>query len=76
MAQWDYAIPQEASIEDHVLGESLTEATRVLEHDTLAHTHVLYISRSGHQSHEPYQQARPYDGQLNQTIPHEPGLTN
>ena len=47
------AIPQEVSIEDHVLGESLTEATRALEHDTLAHTHVLYVSRTGHQSHEP-----------------------
>ena len=47
------AIPQEASIEDHVLGELLTEATRALEHDALAHTHILYISRSGHQPHEP-----------------------
>ena len=47
------AIPQEVSIKDHVLGESLTEATRALEHDTLAHTHVLYVSRTGHQSHEP-----------------------
>ena len=47
------AIPQEVSIEDHILGESLTEATRALEHNTLAHTHVLYISRTGHQSHEP-----------------------
>ena len=47
------AIPQELSIKDHILGESLTEAMWALEHDTLAHTHVLYISRSEHQSHEP-----------------------
>ena len=47
------AIPQEVSIEDHILGESLTEATRALEHNTQAHTHVLYISKTEHQSHEP-----------------------
>ena len=47
------AIPQEVSIKDHGLGESLTEATWALEHDTLALTHGMYISRTGHQSHEP-----------------------
>ena len=70
------AVPWEVSIKDHILGESLTEATRALEHDTLAHTYVLYVLRTGHQSHETYHQARPYDGQMNQTIPREPVLTN
>ena len=46
-------IPKEVSIKDHILEESLTEATRALEHDTLAHTHILYVSRTGHQSHDP-----------------------
>ena len=35
------------------LVESLAEATRALEHNTLAHTHALYISRTVHQAHEP-----------------------
>ena len=47
------AISQEVSIEYHVLGESLTEATRALEHDTRAHTHVLYVSKTEQQSHKP-----------------------
>ena len=47
------AILQEVSIKDNILGESLTEATWALEHATLAHTHVLYVSKTEHQSHEP-----------------------
>ena len=50
---WHVASFRPTSIKDHVLEESLTEATWALEHDTLAYTHVLYVSRTGHQPHKP-----------------------